>query len=70
MANVQGDVIEDIAQRSKVGSLIVPTKPVARPRLNRQRVADVAIEMANEASVDAVSLRKLAQRLGGLCCKL
>ena len=43
---------------------MVPAKPVVRPRLNRQRVAEVAIQMANEASVDAVSLRKLAQRLG------
>lgn len=39
-------------------------KPPAKQRLNRQRVVEAAVQMANETSMEAVTLRKLAHRLG------
>lgn len=35
-----------------------------RTRLNRERVLAAAVELADEAGIDAVSMRNLAQRLG------
>ena len=42
------------------------TKPKAEPRipLSRERVLHAAIELADEGGVDALSMRKLGQRLG------
>ena len=37
---------------------------VRRPRLNRQRVLSAAVALADEAGIDSVSMRNLAQRLG------
>ena len=40
------------------------TDAVRRARLNRQRVLSAAVALADEAGIDAVSMRNLAQRLG------
>ena len=41
-----------------------PTKVVPREYLNLARVLDAAVTMADEAGIEAVSMRNLAQRLG------
>ncbi len=41
-----------------------PTKVVPREYLNLARVLDTAVTMADEAGIEAVSMRNLAQRLG------
>ena len=40
------------------------TEPARRERLNRARVLDTAVAMADEGGFEALSMRKLAERLG------
>ncbi|MDH5676093.1 MAG: TetR/AcrR family transcriptional regulator [Myxococcales bacterium] len=41
-----------------------PKKPAERSPLSRERVLSAALELADEAGVEALSMRKLGQRLG------
>lgn len=41
-----------------------PEPGTSRPRFSRERIAEVAIEIAEKEGVDALSMRRLAQELG------
>ena len=46
----------------------MPPSPRTRPPLHRVTVLDAAVELADAEGIEAVSMRRLAERLGVVTC--